>query len=274
MPRAGWCTDPHLDWLDRAARSAFYGSIRAARLDALLVGGDIGLADSVADLLAEIHAALSIPICFVLGNHDYYRGSIATVRKRVRALCAAHPRLVYLTDGGVIRLSRKTALVGHDSWADGRFGDFVHSGVLLNDYFLIEDLSAAGELHRGRVPDMRKLLEKLNALGDEAARQIRAPLARALASAPHVFVLTHVPPFREACRHEDDISNESFLPHFACRAFGEVLLQAAAANPSRHITVLCGHTHREGYAEIRPNLRVWTGGASYGSPALQRVFDV
>jgi hypothetical protein len=40
------------------------------------------------------------------------------------------------------------------------------------------------------------------------------------------------------------------------------------------MTVLCGHTHSSGEAQILPNLRVLTGGAVYGKPALQRVLEV
>jgi hypothetical protein len=40
------------------------------------------------------------------------------------------------------------------------------------------------------------------------------------------------------------------------------------------LTVLCGHTRGGGEAEILPNLRVLTGGARYGNPAVQRVIGV
>jgi predicted MPP superfamily phosphohydrolase len=274
MPRIGWCTDIHLDWLERAQRQEFYKTLRDARLDSLLIGGDIGLADTVVNLLAEIAGGVKIPIYFVLGNHDYYGGSISTVRKRVRGLAAARRQLTYLTDGAVVLLSKNTALVGHDSWADARLGDFMGSEVVLNDYLLIEDLSVAGDLDELRSIDKPKLRAKLNALGDQAAREIRAPLLKALATRNEVFVLTHVPPFREACCHGGGISTGEFLPHFASKAFGEPLLEAAAAHPGRNITVLCGHTHGGGFVQLRPNLRVWTGSARYGSPVLQRVFEV
>jgi predicted MPP superfamily phosphohydrolase len=42
----------------------------------------------------------------------------------------------------------------------------------------------------------------------------------------------------------------------------------------RKVTVLCGHTHGAGFAQVLPNLEVWTGGVQYGAPALQRVFEV
>ena len=83
-----------------------------------------------------------------------------------------------------------------------------------------------------------------------------------------------MPPFREACWHEGRISDDDWLPHFTCKAVGDVLSEAMRARPDRQMTVLCGHTHGAGEAEILPNLRVSTGGAVYGEPEVQRVFEV
>jgi hypothetical protein len=99
-------------------------------------------------------------------------------------------------------------------------------------------------------------------------------LPDALARFREVLVLTHVPPFREACWHEGRISDDAWLPHFACQAAGEVLAGALAARPDCRMTVLCGHTHSPGEAQVLPNLRVLTGGARYGEPRVQQVVEL
>ncbi len=43
---------------------------------------------------------------------------------------------------------------------------------------------------------------------------------------------------------------------------------------TRKLTVLCGHTHGAGMVQMLPNLRVYTGGARYGMPALQDVISI
>ena len=129
--RVGWLTDVHLNFLSPAGRAAFYQRLRGERMDAILLGGDIGEARSVNGLLAEMEAALEIPIYFVLGNHDFYGGSIRAVRERVAEQCAASKRLHWLPAAGTIALTDDTALIGHDSWADGRAGDYDRS-VLQN----------------------------------------------------------------------------------------------------------------------------------------------
>jgi 3',5'-cyclic-AMP phosphodiesterase len=86
-----------------------------------------------------------------------------------------------------------------------------------------------------------------------------------------VIQLLHVPPFREACWHEGAVSNDDWLPHMGCKAVGEVILACMRKHPDRRLTVLCGHTHSLG--EIRPlrNVRVLTGGSTYGTPAVAKV---
>jgi hypothetical protein len=61
------------------------------------------------------------------------------------------------------------------------------------------------------------------------------------------------------------------MPFFTCAAVGVVLRAAMIARPAARVTVLCGHTHGAGAVDVLPNLRVVTGGADYGAPALQDV---
>jgi 3',5'-cyclic-AMP phosphodiesterase len=263
--RIGWLTDLHLSFVSPRKRTTFYSRLRQQDLDAILLGGDIGEADSVPQFLAEIESSLQIPIYFVLGNHDFYGGSIAAVRAAVTRQAAASHWLRWLPASGVVHLTDATALVGHDSWADGRLGDFFRSAVLLNDYLLISEL-------RGQ--EKRERYAQLNALGDEAAAFLERRASEALACRRNIIVLTHVPPFRESCWHEGRISDDDYLPHFACRAVGDRLAAIMQDHPGQTMTVLCGHTHSSGSARILGNLIVNTGQAQYGEPELQRVFEL
>jgi predicted phosphodiesterase len=264
--RVGWLTDLHLNFVSHLNRVDFYSGVVHQKLDALLLGGDIGEADSAPQFLDEMSQAVRIPMYFVLGNHDFYGGSITAVREIVsRQTAASHGLLQWLSESEVIALTETTALVGHDSWADGRLGDFFSSDVLLNDYVLIQELRCANK---------QECYVKLNALGDEAAEFLESRVSEALTSCNHVFVLTHVPPFRDACWHEGRISSNDYLPHFACRAVGDRLIHIMREHADRSMTVLCGHTHSSGFAQILPNLSVHTGRAEYGHPAIQHVFEL
>ena len=263
--KLAWCTDIHLNFLEPGEIAEFCRAISAVEPDALLVTGDISESPAVREHLVLLLSEVGRPLYFVLGNHDYYRGGIHAVRAAVARLCAETPGLFFLPLAGVVELAAGVALVGHDGWADGRFGDWACSKVMLNDYLHIDEIAYLPKADR---------LAKLHALGDEAAEHMRAVLPGALERFAHVVVATHVPPFREACWHEGKISGDEWLPHFACKAVGDALREAMEARPDRRMTVLCGHTHGEGTAEILPNLVVHTGGAEYGKPIVQRVLEL
>src|SRR5271157_3154922 len=91
-----WVTDLHLDFLEPRQVDAFLSSLARLEVDALLIGGDISEAPDVHLMLNQLDNCFQRPIYFVLGNHDFYRGSIVGVRAKVTALCEACPRLCWL----------------------------------------------------------------------------------------------------------------------------------------------------------------------------------
>jgi predicted phosphohydrolase len=243
----------------------FRETLEKTPADAFVITGDIAEAPSLERFLRAIADAAKRPVYFVLGNHDFYRGSISRVRERMRELSREFPLLRWLPAAGVVELSPTTALVGHDGWADGRLGDYSNSTVLLNDYVLIVDLER---------PDRDERLATLERLGDEAAAHLRSVMPWALERYSRLVVATHVPPFKEATWHEGRVSDDDYLPHFSCKAMGDVLLEMAKHWPERRIDVLCGHTHGAGVARLLPNLTVWTGEAEYGAPAVQEIVEI
>jgi 3',5'-cyclic AMP phosphodiesterase CpdA len=267
MKRLAWLTDIHLNFLQPPVVDLFLNSLAETEADAFLITGDIGEAPDVEIYLTKLDNRLKRPIYFVLGNHDFYRSSIAGVREKVRQLCSALPNLHWLGETCVVPLTDETGMVGHDGWGDGRLGDYFGSDVVLIDWGMIQEFGGLDEHPRDR-------LVKLNALGDEAAAHFRAVLPEALKRFRHIVVLTHVPPFREACWHQGKISDENWLPHFTCKAVGEALIDAMASAPDHQMTVLCGHTHSGGEANPLPNIRVLTGAGRYGNPVVQKVLLV
>lgn len=265
MKRIVWLTDLHLNFLLAAPVRAFLKSLALARPDAVLVGGDIAESHTVCSYLEQLSAALSVPIYFVLGNHDFYFGSIAETRAQVARVCAQHSNLHYLTAEDVLELTPHVGLVGHDGWADGRLGDYLHSLVVMHDHKLIAELTPHDKLSRWEV---------LKRLGDEAAAHFRRVLPRAFERYCDVLLLTHVPPFREACWHEGALSDDQWVPHFACQAVGAALIECMTQHPDKRLTVLCGHTHGRGEFQPLKNLQVFTGGADYGHPAIERVLEL
>jgi 3',5'-cyclic AMP phosphodiesterase CpdA len=257
--RLAWATDVHLNFLGAADRARFAAQVAATPTEGVLITCDIAEADSFERLLDEVAAAVAPrPVWFVLGNHDFYRGGIAEVRAQAAAMTTAR----WLPAAGVVQLTSDVALVGHDGWGDARLGDPAYTRVELSDFHLIRDL--VGTSRRARHAILRRL-------GDEAAAALRDLVTRALDVARHIVVATHVPPFRESCWHEGQISNDEWLPYFTCAAVGDVLRELMTARPDARMTVYCGHTHSGGAAELLPNLNVVTGAAQYGAPTVQTI---
>lgn len=263
--RLTWLTDTHLDFVNKQLISGLCDWIMSTRPDAVLISGDIANGKKLRTSLTSLSDQTSAPIYFVLGNHDFYHGSIADVRVLVSGICAELPKLTYLTHTNAVHLTGNTCLIGHDGWADGRLGDYQNSHVRLNDYVMIRDLANLEKQER---------LNRLNTLGDEAAEHFRKTLPTAIENYNNIILLTHVPPFREACWHEGQISNDEYLPHFACKAAGDVIRDIMLRHPNKNMTILCGHTHSNGIVNILPNLRVKTGSAIYTRPSVQETIEI
>ncbi len=265
MIRYAWLTDIHLEFLGDEETAVFMKGLAAQKLDGLFITGDVSTALKIEAHLQLFENLYQSPVYFVLGNHDYYGGSIEAVREMVEKICYKSKWLHWLPMSGVVALGKETCLIGHDGWADGRFGDYATSNVLLNDYSKIHNFVRAGGVGR---------LALLNSLGDQAADYFRDILPKVLKQYEQIIVLTHIPPFKESCWHEGEISADDWLPHFSCKAAGDVFVNFMEGSPNKQMTVLCGHTHSSGKCRILPNLEVKTGGAKYGSPMIQEVVGV
>ncbi len=262
MLRLAWTADLHLDHAGVPAREACLDVIASMDADALVIAGDVGTACSVEAMLVDIASAFrQRPVYFVLGNHDYYGGSVVEVRERMAALCARVPNLTYLWDAEVVPLTERTALVGVDGWGDARYGNWSSTTVALSDFRLVSELAWAV----GRA----ELTQGLRAFGDDSAYRLRPRLDAALSTHERVVVATHVPPYPDCAWHDGRPADDDWSPYFACRAVGDVLLDAAARHPGRSILVLTGHSHGGGAVDVRPTLRVLTADAEYGAPRLQ-----
>ena len=265
--RLCWVTDPHFDHADTVARERFIQEVLAKGPDVVVVTGDIGVAHTFAAWLEWMVMEIGKPICFVLGNHDFYGGnktipSIAEVRQEAASLLPKGA--VYLSNAGVYPISAGTALVGHDGWYDGRYAIIHKSNVRINDHELVRDLR--------RLP-YKDLDKKIKVLADEAATSMRRGIELAVHKHKRVVVATHVAPFPECATYQGRPSDRDWLPWFSSKATGDMLLEACAKHPSHEFLVLCGHSHGGSDVHKLPNLRIVTGAAVYGYPEVANTFE-
>ena len=99
--------------------------------------------------------------------------------------------------------------------------------------------------------------------------EVKNDLAQAIEQRPKkIIVLTHVPPFKEVCLHNGQISDDGWLPYFSSKVMGDVLMPFANDNPSIDFLVLCSHTHSDAHYQPLANLTVKTGKAEYYHPII------
>lgn len=263
-----WLTDIHLNFLKADARMQFYQRIMETNADSILITGDIAEAKDVCELLLEFSAYTNKLIYFVLGNHDYYFGSVETVREKIRDLCAANSNLIWLGHPEIITLPGDTVLVGHDGWADARYGDFDHSFVSLNDSRLI------AELYQSFLLNKSALKNEMQRLANADAEVLQQTLMDAINDeTKKVIIATHVPPFPECSWHKDKPSDDNWLPYFSSKATGDVIIAFAKKYTDIHFLVLCGHTHTAVSIKLVENLIIKSGHAEYNQPEVQQVFS-
>jgi 3',5'-cyclic-AMP phosphodiesterase len=253
--RLAWITDPHLNHCALSAWELLARHVRASGCDAVVVSGDISEGEDVVFQLHRMADAFAVPIYFVLGNHDFYHSSLERTVRAVRAAVAKDPRLHYLTDLPAIPLGPGIAMLGEDGWGDGSAGDYERSPVRLNDFQLIDDF------HLTAPALWRQTL----------AVRLSGKLERTARDYSHILVVTHVPPFREACWYKGRTTDDWWAPFFVCGQCGDVLRQAAAKRKEVKLEVICGHTHSGGVAQLADNLIVTTAGATYGHPEIAAI---
>ena len=258
-----WCTDTHLDCASTESRDQWLQKIKTADADGVVLTGDISNGNRIIQDLEWLSNEFSKPIYFVLGNHDYYHSDFDTINHRVRSLVDKQPNLTWLDIADPININN-TILIGHSGWGDGRNGDFLSTPVRINDHRLIGDFVGKART---------EILSILNAMGTTAATLIEQRLQLADPKHTKILVATHVPPFAESAWHNDEWGTYEWLPDFTCKAIGDVLLRYALENPHRDVTVLCGHGHSPGMVQMEANLKVLTGGASYGSPDIAGIIS-
>ena len=117
--KLAWLTDIDLNFIDKDQREKFYQEIVNTHCEVIMISGDIAESNNVVDILQEMALFVKKPICFVLGNHDYYRGTVTTVRAEMINLTKTNQYLCWLPATSVKKLTNEALLIGHDGWADG-----------------------------------------------------------------------------------------------------------------------------------------------------------
>lgn len=271
--RIAWCTDVHLDHLKSEKEfHDFTSELIKSNPSRIIITGDISTAKNIVYHMSAIEKATQRPIYFVLGNHDFFEGSIIGVRKQMRELVNVSSYLKYMSDPDLpyVGLTETTALVGHDGWYDLQHGHNMTLRFLMNDWRLISEYAGTMIMMRNSQKiDRDKIVDISRKLAHEGASHVQNGIKHASKHFKNIIVMTHVPPFAESSRHLGRPSDPEAAGVFTSKIMGDVLLSAAQTYPHINFTVLAGHTHDPFNDLITPNLRCIVGAAEYEHPRVE-----
>jgi Icc protein len=256
-----WCSDLHLDHLGSKDYDDFLDRVaeECESPDTILfITGDTTTGLRVERDHYALAKACGGRVMFVLGNHDRWNSSFANVENRIKAMTQTHAtNASFLDISDPIQIEPETFVVGDSGWYDGRNGLQGKSRFLMNDWFFIQE-------YLGREP-FQASAQFADACAARLEMKMRAAIA---AGAMRLIVLTHVPPYVEACRHLGKPSDTYALPWFSSQVIGDALDQIAEEFFHVKIEVLCGHTHDQFYYKHKDNLTVHVAWSEYGDPRI------
>lgn len=143
MKKLAWLTDIHLD----STGDTDHGTVQLCQkikqtgAEGVILTGDISTSVRIVHHLSVMDRELQMPVYFVAGNHDYYRGSVEDVRRQLKELTNISPFLRYMPLTPYVPLTPATALVGHDGWYDCLNGDVSKTDFVMNDWRLIREFA-------------------------------------------------------------------------------------------------------------------------------------
>ena len=279
--RIGFATDIHLDHVKDVkglTKHRRVGRQLTQDLDVLILGGDLSTATQLRDHLAALHrGAEDTLIYFVLGNHDFWaptsnEGHVLFVKgtsePEVRVTAGLFPG--YLDKIGLVELTSEIGLVGRSGWYDVMTGNPFESKIRTNDFLKVKRLQAKAYLQN-------ELWRECQRWSESETLKARPVLKEAAEKYQKVFFVTHFPCFKEACWDEydrPDVEENGWWPWSIDTTMGHMLSQMAATYPGVEFTVLTGHTHGRGEAQLSSNLTCISGKAVYGQPKVSRTWNV
>jgi predicted phosphohydrolase len=256
-------SDLHLDHVSPLEKQEFLERVSRECSDpdcVLLLTGDLSRQQTLFEHIDNVAQACRGRMLYVLGNHDIWGGSFASANQALRphGLVDGHAVFMDLVDR--VQLEDDLCVVGDSGWYDGRNGEQGNPRFIMNDWFYIS------EYRTTKMSDRDFSAVVADARAATLEKKLRAAVE---AGNNRVIVLTHVPPWVEACRHMGQPSDDYALPWFSSRVIADAIDQVAKEHFHVKFEVLCGHTHDRYEYRRDDNLNVYVSGAAYGAPYVR-----
>lgn len=261
--RIVWVTDIHLNFLRKESKLTYFKQIKAKNPHFVLITGDISESRTLIPDLKLMYSVIKKPMYFVLGNHDYYEGSIEQTALDVKsAFSHDQERGIYHLPTNQLLID-STAVIGVDNWYDTKSG--IPGYVTLSDFMYITEYREAKSLQK-------QIIKQAN----KANKHLKQQLTEITANKDinRVIIALHVPPFVELSTYGGKRSDDYFLPYFSSKSTGEVILSFAKKHKKIKFEVYCGHTHSAVDYTKLDNLKCYCGASEYYSPLINGIIEV
>ena len=254
----GVATDIHLDCvtIDKHKRNKIIriGKNLTDGLDHLIVSGDISTFRWLPWHMEALFEGATCPVHWIMGNHDYWGASFREADKQAEKIKGyIHNKVVELND--------KNAIIGINSWFDGRLGD-------INNLWDTNDHLKIANLYQNLNRDHRKVIQTVRNRADHHAGDARIILEANAGKYDKIFFVTHYPPWNNP---EDD---KQYYPWSVNSKMGEILFDIATKFPHTEFEVIAGHTHHWWQHQVTDNMVLKIEKATYKQPKLGRKFEL
>ena len=255
MKKILWLTDTHLTFSFLWKKYSLIKYLKNIGADALFLSGDISNGFFIDYIIYYLANHLNIPIYFVLGNHDYYFKNISNIHNDLKFLTKKYENLHWLTENDVLELKPNICVIGSEGWYDCNYDDINYLKLNL-DLKFIRDFR--------KIKKYEQKFQTLKDMANNSANLIEKKLLNALnLGYKQIYLITHIPPFKEATKDEGTILESFWLPYNANSILGEKIKNIMVNFPDRKLTILCGHTHDRVTININNNIECRTNSANY-----------
>lgn len=252
-------SDTHFNFTFPWTRYDFINKIKEENPAGLILSGDISCGLTIHDMLVFLAKKLEyIPIYYVLGNHDYYSTSIGSITNSLQNLHVKYPNLLWLTKQDIIPLNDKVALIGDDGWYDVRLGNPIYLHYNL-DWIMISEFR--------KLSSFEEKIQYGRRLAEESTERLKIKLERALREYQTVYIITHMPPYEEACRGKGTDTEEFWLSYNVNFTMGKMIENVMNNRDTQNVVVIAGHSHVPAIVQVAHNIECLVqSGKYYGSP--------
>jgi len=255
MRRFVWFSDTHLNLsVFPFMKWWFVTRLKEATAEGLILTGDISSGIGLEWDLKFLAKHFDGPIYYVLGNHDYHKRHIDSVHADCRRLSDRFPNLHWMTETPIVSLNEDVALIGTEGWYDCQLGNpkwlwWTSDWLLTHDFRQLNGLEERIEFWRG--------------MAKRSADIITERLEIALENHKTVYVMTHVPPWKEATRAVGTLFEDYWLPYNTNVVLGQAIERVMTGRKKKKVVVLAGHTHTPCHIRVSRSIECMVARASY-----------